>query len=66
VFAGDVKPPNSVMTRRWRVGRSLGRTIYEQVGPSPSKDDKYLGMMETKAIADHVIALHNASIERVT
>jgi hypothetical protein len=44
---------------KWRIGRSLGRTIYEQRGPEATKDDVYLGMMETEAIARFVVDLYN-------
>lgn len=30
--------------RPWRVGRSVGRTVYIQVGEEPGKDDLLVGM----------------------
>lgn len=43
----------------YRVGRSLGRTLYRQLGPAPSKDDVFLGIMETRELADLVVRLLN-------
>lgn len=43
----------------WRVGRKLGRTIYLQTGSQPSDHDIFLGMMDTSAIAEHIVDLHN-------
>jgi len=39
----------------WRVGRSLGRTIYRQVGDEPSKDDEFVGVMDTRELAAQVV-----------
>lgn len=47
----------------WRVGRSLGRTIYRMVGTEPSKDDQILGMMDTREVAAHIVDLHNKTLE---
>ena len=43
----------------WRIGRSLGRTVYAQLGTEPSKADVLVGLMETKAPAEDVVAQHN-------
>lgn len=43
----------------WRVGRSLGRTIYAQVGDEPSKDDILLGMMDDMSVAALIVEHHN-------
>ncbi len=40
---------------RYRVGRSLGRTIYQQVGDEPSKTDICLGMMDTPELGQMVV-----------
>lgn len=50
---------DSALNYPWRVGRKLGRTIYAQAGPEPSDDDELLGLMETEAIAEEVVRLHN-------
>ncbi len=47
----------------WRTGRSLGRTLYMVVGTEVSKDDQILGMVDTRALAEHIIAVHNATLE---
>lgn len=44
----------------WRVGRSVGRTVYEQVGPEPSKQDVLIGVMDTRALATEAVAAVNA------
>ena len=45
--------------RRWRVGRSLGRTLYLMVGEEPSKDDMFVGVMDTIGLAGQVVAAIN-------
>lgn len=47
----------------WRVGRSLGRTIYGQVGEEPSKQDVFLGIMENRELAEQVVAEHNGKAD---
>lgn len=39
-----------------RTGRSVGRTIYRQVGDEPSKDDVLIGVMDTPELAAMVVA----------
>jgi len=46
---------------RFRVGRSLGRTIYRVVGDEASKEDVFMGLMDTREWADTVVAALNAS-----
>ena len=48
--------------KRWRVGRKLGRTIYEVVGEDPSDDDVFLGLMETRDLAWQVVTGHNRDL----
>jgi len=43
----------------WRVGRKLGRTLYRQVDDGPDDKDEFLGIMETRALAEHVVSLVN-------
>jgi hypothetical protein len=43
----------------WRTGRKVGRTIYAVVGKEPSDRDILIGMMDTPALAVHVVAAHN-------
>ena len=53
----DDQPP-----RPWRVGRSLGRTLYEQAGDEASKDDTLLGLVETRELAAQIVmAINNAT-----
>lgn len=44
----------------WRVGWHLGRTIYRQIGDEPSDEDDFLGIMDTRALAEQVVTEHNA------
>jgi hypothetical protein len=39
----------------WRVGRSVGRTIYEQTDKWPSKSDPLLGMMDSIELAQRAV-----------
>lgn len=48
----------------WRTGRSVGRTIYAQLGPESSKRDVLIGLMDTREIADEVVKSHNVNVER--
>lgn len=51
------------MDRPWRIGRSLGRTIYAVDEASEDrKADEYLGMMDDRAIAAHIVETHNAEL----
>jgi hypothetical protein len=43
----------------WRVGRSVGRTIYAVTGPEATKTDILIGMMDTRALAAEVVDAHN-------
>ena len=45
-----IVPPN-----RMRVGRKVGRTIYEQYGPEPTDDDPLIGVMDTPELAAEVV-----------
>lgn len=53
--------PDELAGRPWRVGRSLGRTVYAQVDDKPGKGDVLLGMMETEFLAQHVVDMHNST-----
>lgn len=44
----------------WRVGRSVGRTIYRQVGPDATKADELIGLMDTPELARMVVDAVNA------
>lgn len=43
----------------WRVGRKVRRTLYAQVGPEPSDDDKLIGMLDTAKLAAAAVDAHN-------
>lgn len=47
----------------WRTGRTVGRTIYRQVGPEPSDDDVLIGVMDTPELAGIVVESVNYCVE---
>ena len=47
------------LSKPWRVGRKLGRTVYAQVGREPSDTDYLVGLMESRELAQEVVAAHN-------
>ena len=42
-----------------RTGRTLGRTLYMQVGDEPSKDDLPIGMVDTPQMAFLIVSAVN-------
>lgn len=48
----------------FRVGRHLGRTIYQVTGDGPSDSDRLIGMMDTAEIGAYVVEALN-TYERV-
>ena len=50
------------LAERWRIGRSVGRTIYRMVGPEASKDDVLIGVMDTPELAAWVVAAVNPGV----
>lgn len=44
-------------TKLWHAGRTVGRTIYQGDGP-----DDMIGTMDSRELAAHVVALHNAAL----
>lgn len=63
VFRGIDVPAGDLARLPWRVGRSLGFSVYAQVAAEPGKADIYLGVMDSEPIAQHVVDLHNARLE---
>lgn len=50
--------------RQWRVGRKLGRTIYAMENEAtPTDVDTLIGLVETRALAAHIVAVHNAATQ---
>jgi hypothetical protein len=49
----------------WRVGRKVGRTIYQQVGPEPSDADQLIGVMDTPELAAEVVTARNFRFTRL-
>lgn len=43
----------------WRVGRHVGRTIYEQLGDEPGDNDPLIGVMDTPELAELVVRAVN-------
>jgi hypothetical protein len=52
------------MTERWRVGRTVGRTVYRQVGDEASKGDDLIGVMDTRELAALVVFAVNRYLDR--
>jgi hypothetical protein len=50
------------LTRPWRVGRRVGRTVYYQLGERPSDEDLLIGVMDTRALAREVVDAHNGAL----
>lgn len=46
----------------WRVGGSVGRTIYVKEGRSDPADS-LIGLVDSSELADHIVALHNAHLD---
>ena len=44
---------------KWRTGRKVGRTIYQQHGDEPSDNDRLIGVMDTPDLAERVVAAVN-------
>jgi hypothetical protein len=49
----------SYLTCRWRVGASIGRTIYAVVG----NGDRVIGMLDSRELAAEAVRAHNAQID---
>lgn len=43
----------------WRVGRSVGRTVYAQIGAVADKRDHLIGLFDTKFLAAEAVYAHN-------
>lgn len=63
----DLLPPQrqrhrlgNVEEQVWRVGRSVGRTVYRQLGDDPAKGDQLIGTMDTPELAARVVDAVNA------
>lgn len=50
---------------RWRVGRSVGRTLYAQAGSAPGPADVLIGCLDTPELARAAAGAHNALLDRV-
>ncbi len=51
--------------QRWRTGRHVGRTIYEQLSDGPSDDDTLIGVMDSPELAAEACRCHNAMLAGV-
>lgn len=43
----------------WRVGRRVGRTIYQQLWAQPTDGDLLIGVMDTPELAQEAVWCHN-------
>jgi len=46
----------------WRVGRSVGRTIYAVTGPEATKTDVLIGVMDNATLAAEAVDAHNRNL----
>lgn len=53
------------MAEKWRTGRKLGRTIYQQAGTAPADHDELIGVMDTPELAIVVVAAVNQHLARI-
>jgi hypothetical protein len=51
------------LTIPWRVGRTVGRTIYAQPGDQPHNHDPLIGLMDTPQLAENAVHAHNALLD---
>jgi len=56
----------NLKNRPWRVGRKVGRTIYAQITDVPRDDDPLIGVLDTRELAERVVADHNKSLAEET
>jgi hypothetical protein len=54
---------STILTSEWRQGRRVGRCIHMMVGTEPSEEDILIGVFDEPALAEHIVALHNARID---
>lgn len=48
-----------VLAAQWRVGRSVGRTLYAMAGSEPGDDDMLIGLVDSERIARCIVEDHN-------
>lgn len=48
-----------VLNQKWRMGRTVGRTVYAQLSDDPKDSDPLIGVMDTAVFAAHIVKLHN-------
>jgi hypothetical protein len=61
----DARPQvvgHSLALAPWRVGRSVGRTVYAQLGHDPGDADVLIGVFDNAALALEAVAAHNARL----
>lgn len=52
----------SPVLKPWRVGRKVGRTIYQQTGTDPADGDTLIGVMDSRELASAAVEAHNRLI----
>lgn len=52
-------PLNWLGNLHWRTGRSVGRTIYAQLGALPGDEDILIGMLDSRDLASEAVYGHN-------
>jgi hypothetical protein len=54
------------MSRRFRTGTKVGRTIYRQVSDNPDDGEELVGMMDTRELAAFAAKAMNQALDRGT
>lgn len=58
---------DGVLKAKWRVGvgvgNAVGRGIFAQLGEYPNGQDTFLGIMDEARDAQHIVEVHNASLD---
>lgn len=56
--------PSDILLSQWRVGRKLGRSIYAmKIDGRPRDDDEFIGIVDSLALAQHIVDAHNHILE---
>ena len=52
-------PEDQPVLRPWRVGRKVGRTIYQQQSADPADGDVLIGLMDSRELAQAAVDAYN-------
>jgi hypothetical protein len=54
---------HDLVSRRWRTGRKVYRTIYAVMGAEPSDYDILIGLMDAAGLAAEAVRAHNRALD---